>query len=84
MSTTDHNNEIAKLIRDKTPQELQDKLEAVGLTTNGPKKVMGKRLLDHSAKASVLIQDEQQRAPRRRLGIHGETKVNHEGMDSND
>ena len=76
MSATDYNLEIDKLVRDNTPQALRDKLEAVGLSTNGTKKVLAKRLLDHTAQAPAPNIDEELQALRRRLGLHGDTVVN--------
>ena len=64
MSNTDYNGDLDKLVRDNTPQQLRDKLETLGQSTNGTKKAMAKRLLECSAATEVSTADEELQALR--------------------
>ena len=76
MSSTVSDSDVDKLARDNTTQELKDKLDNCGLSISGSKKVMARRLLEHSALTEITSVDEELQDLRRRLGLHGDTIAN--------
>ena len=73
MSSSAFDEEISKLVRECTSQDLRDKLTALNLSTSGAKKALAKRLLENSPNQDAAVANLELQDLRRKLGLHGDT-----------
>ena len=70
MSSSASNEEINKIFRECTSQDLRDKLTALKFSTSGAKGAIAKRLLENSPNQEPAVANEKLLDLRRKLGLH--------------